>query len=396
MATSATATLPELTQGYSGTHAGDAPSRDRASAEELHPGLPAPLPAGEHIVWQGAPRAARLARQIFHIRLVAAYFAILAVYRAADVLQDGRGIGDAAFGVLLVVGCGALVIGLFELLAWLSARTTVYTITNRRIVMSVGVALSKTVDIPFKEIESLHLQAGFDGVGNISIELKNGDVIPYFILWPHMRPWHLRHPQPMLRALPNAPEVAADLARRLAAVARAEEEAGEAGAAPTPSELERIAAQSAVTSEIRASERRAKIPLLACAGLVIMTLIAVSWVQLNQTASERVTAPAEVYQLSFTPLEADRFAVVDATRGETVTRVEPGRDGLVRNALRSLDRVRKLRGLPVDAPYQLVIWDTGRRTLSDLGTDRHIPLDSFGPTNFGALADLLKLGSGGT
>ena len=37
-------------------------------------GLPGVLPAGEHIVWQGAPDAHVFARRALHLRWIAAYF----------------------------------------------------------------------------------------------------------------------------------------------------------------------------------------------------------------------------------------------------------------------------------------------------------------------------------
>ena len=48
------------------------------------PGLPERLPEGETILWQGAPMAQSFARYAFHIRAVAAYFALLAVWHLAD------------------------------------------------------------------------------------------------------------------------------------------------------------------------------------------------------------------------------------------------------------------------------------------------------------------------
>ena len=42
---------------------------------EAAPGLPEPLPAGERILWQGAPDWRALAVHVFHVRKLAAYFA---------------------------------------------------------------------------------------------------------------------------------------------------------------------------------------------------------------------------------------------------------------------------------------------------------------------------------
>ncbi len=367
-------------------------SKDGTAPDSLQKGLPAPLPFGEHIIWQGAPRGHSLSRQVFHTGLVAAYFAILAVWRAASTLQDGGGTTDAVIAAALAVGTGALVIGILELLGWLNARATTYTITNRRVFMRVGIALTNTIDIPFKTIDSIQLKAGSNGVGNISIKLKSGSIIPYFILWPHARPWHLKHPQPMLRAVPNVHEVARILVSQLEAATRAD--AGTTVPADEhPVQTASEAEPAEAPSPVEAAENRLRVPLLAAGALILMTIVAVGLVQLSKPDLDRTAGqtPQTIYELSFKDIGSDRLAVIDTGRGDTIAIVEPGRDGLVRGALRGLNRARERRGLPVDAPYQLVIWDNGRMTLSDLETKRHIPLDSFGPANTGALAALLRL-----
>ena len=351
-----------------------------------HPGLPAPLPPGEHIVWQGAPRGHNLARQVFHTRLIWLYFAILAIWRAAAVIEAGREFGDIVLAVLIVGACGALVVGILELLAWLSARATVYTITNHRILMRIGAALTKTIDIPFKVIDQVDLKAGANGTGNISIKLKDDAAIAYLILWPHVRPWRLRRPEPMLRAVPNVRDVAAILASRLRASAAAEA-GNEVLAQDAP------AASEAPASAEPSPAGTARVPLIAAAALVALSLLTVVWFQIvDPRAAPQVSrSPIAVHELRFVDLEDDQIAIVDAGVGETIAVIEPGGDNLVRNAVLSLTRTRDRRGLPIDSRYQLVHWDTGRVTLSDLETDRHIPIDSFGPTNSGALARLLSL-----
>lgn len=360
-----------------------------------HPGLPAPLPRGEQIVWQGLPRWHSLARQMFHTDIIAAYFVALAAWQAVAAYHDGHSLAKVAFAAVLILGTGALVIGLFELLAWLSARATIYTITNRRIVMRVGVALTNTVDIPFKVINALQVRAASSGVGNICVGLKSGVKIPYFVVWPHARPWRLRQPEPMLRALPGVNEVATLLSAQIEAADRASELGTEdlpvaEPAAQTPDEAER--------ADARRPPAETRPMLFGAAALVLLTLVSVGWIQLSGSVSERFAgqSPERVYELSFSDLGGDRLAVFDIESDETIGIIEPGQDGLIRGALRGLKRTRDRRGLPADAPYQLVFWDSGRLTLSDLGTDRHVPLDAFGPTADGVLSALVRLKDGGS
>ncbi|MBK1696336.1 photosynthetic complex putative assembly protein PuhB [Rhodovibrio salinarum] len=179
------------------------------------PGLPKRPPEGEEILWQGAPSARSLGRFLFNLRLIALYFGILAAWGAATAISDGRGILDAATSViwLAVLGIGA--IALFQGFAWLVARTTVYTITNRRVVMRIGVALPITYNVPFRVIDTASLKEHKGGAGNISLQLREGNNIAYLRLWPHVRPWHFKQAEPTLREVPNARHVAEILANAL-------------------------------------------------------------------------------------------------------------------------------------------------------------------------------------
>jgi hypothetical protein len=58
-----------------------------------------------------------------------------------------------------------------------------------------------TINIPFRLIESAECRRFPDGTGQISLRLTRPDRIGYFHLWPHVRPWRLRYPEPMLRGL---------------------------------------------------------------------------------------------------------------------------------------------------------------------------------------------------
>lgn len=186
--------------------------------EPVH-GLPEVLPAGERIVWQGAPHWQRLAIDALHVRKVLVYFALLIAWRIADVLGGGGGAVDALLAAAWTLPLAAVAVGLLLLIAWLMGRSTVYTLTNRRVVMRVGVVLSISFNLPLSRIASADLRCHADGTGDISLALAGPERIAYLHLWPHARPWHVRRPQPTLRALPQARRVAAKLADALAASA---------------------------------------------------------------------------------------------------------------------------------------------------------------------------------
>lgn len=171
-------------------------------------GLPGYLPEGEEIVWQGAPDWRVLARSAFHTRWIAAYFAALALYGVASGSLLGAGI---------TVGAGVACIALLYLLSWAIARTTVYTLTNKRVVLRIGVALNACFNVPLKLVSNAEFRPLDKGHGDIALSISSGR-IGYALLWPHARPWKLKEPQPMLRALPDAQKVAEMLVKARAAI----------------------------------------------------------------------------------------------------------------------------------------------------------------------------------
>lgn len=164
-------------------------------------GLPGHLPPGETLLWQGEPSWRKLAVQVFHVRSVAAYFAVIALWRVLVGVSDGVPPVAIVQGVAVLVLMAALVVGLLTGYAVLIGRTTVYTITDRRVVIRGGVALSKTWNLPFTILRSAAVREDRDGGGDVSLELAQGNRIAYLMLWPYARPWRLSQPQPLLRAL---------------------------------------------------------------------------------------------------------------------------------------------------------------------------------------------------
>lgn len=178
-------------------------------------GLPEALPAGETQLWQGSPDALLMARQALHLDLLLLYFGALLAWRGLRSWYDGEPLGQTVLAMAGMLPPIVLALGLIGTLAWLMARSTVYTITNRRVVMRVGVVLSITFNLPFAQIAS----AGFrqrGQAGDIVLSLAGSDRIAYLHLWPHVRPWQLKRTQPMLRALADAKAVAQTLASALA------------------------------------------------------------------------------------------------------------------------------------------------------------------------------------
>lgn len=182
------------------------------------PGLPGLLPKDERILWQGSPDWRVLARTAYHTRLVAGYFVGLAAWSVIAALLRGiNGLADLS-GLALTAMFGIVAVGLLNLLAWGAARSTLYTLTNRRIVIRIGVAFSKCINLPLSLVGNVGLALRADGTGDLPLALTGSRKLGYLALWPHARPWRVSTPEPMLRAVPNATDVAALISRACLAV----------------------------------------------------------------------------------------------------------------------------------------------------------------------------------
>lgn len=179
-------------------------------------GLPQALPPGERMLWQGAPDWRVLARDVMHLRALSGYFAALLAWRAVSVFSDTGSLAQSALAVLWPAPLALVAIGLLALIAWIIGRTTVYTLTDKRVVMRIGVVLGITFNLPYSQIESAGLRTGRDGSGDLTLVLADTDRIAYVHLWPHARPWHVKRTEPMLRAVPDARRVASILSAALA------------------------------------------------------------------------------------------------------------------------------------------------------------------------------------
>jgi PH (Pleckstrin Homology) domain-containing protein len=177
---------------------------------EPTPGLPAPLPRDETLLWQGAPRWWPLARRAFRVIWVASYFAALALWHGLSTWSLTHHWWATAQAAGLSLLLGSAVVGLLSFVAWGSARATVYSITNRRLVIRHGISLPLTLNLPFSKVLAVDLCAHRDGIGEIAFRLHRQQRIGYILNWPHVRPGCFIQPQPTLRAI-DAPEKVAEI-----------------------------------------------------------------------------------------------------------------------------------------------------------------------------------------
>ncbi len=229
------------------------PSGDGTESSERIHGISEPLPPGERVLWQGTPAPLSLGRRAFHANAIVVWFAVFAVWQVASTRADGATwsaslasalslTGPLVAGVLIVLGIGM----------W-SAYTSIYAITDRRVVMRVGMVLPITFNVPLGLVERASIRRYRDGTGDIALALSGNDRIAYAVLWPHARGWRFRRPEPSLRCVADLEAAAQALGSALAAQQQG------ALAAAGASQVEAIAPVAA--PELAGGRPRSEVPV---------------------------------------------------------------------------------------------------------------------------------------
>ncbi|SLN32381.1 photosynthetic complex putative assembly protein PuhB [Pseudooctadecabacter jejudonensis] len=170
-------------------------------------GLPEALPEGEHILWQGSPSVLRLARDAMKLNWVIAYFVLLTVWRvgvSSTFVPMDQALAHGVPFVVIGALCCLLILGL----ATMQARSAVYTLTNKRVAMRIGAALTMTLNLPYTQIGNAGLDLKRSGHGTLAFELIGDVRFSYLMTWPHARPWVFAKTQPAFRSIAEAEKVA--------------------------------------------------------------------------------------------------------------------------------------------------------------------------------------------
>jgi hypothetical protein len=153
-----------------------------------------------------------MARNTFRVHWLAAYFLVFLMTRVGLAVAHHDALSATLFSpVILALSC----LGVLSFIAWLHARATVYTITSRRVVLRIGVAIPTTWNLPFARLASADLIVRQDGDGDIVMHLKAPDKVAWLHLWPHTQPWHLSRARPTLRTIDDPRRVADLLSRSI-------------------------------------------------------------------------------------------------------------------------------------------------------------------------------------
>lgn len=178
-------------------------------------GLREALPEDEHVIWQCSPGAVSIARHALFASWVAGYFAILALSAAVAVLRDGGSIAAAFSASWHLIAIGAVTTAALTAIGALIRRSTVYSITSKRVVMQVGMAVPLQLNLPFNKIASADIKLYADGSGDIALTPAEKLPVSYIHLWPHVRGLFVLNPRPALKSIENARDVSALLVKAM-------------------------------------------------------------------------------------------------------------------------------------------------------------------------------------
>jgi hypothetical protein len=170
-------------------------------------GLPESLPEGEEILWQGQPDWWALARESLALYWVAGYFVLLFLWRVIAEIGT-MPVSQAAVASSFFLVLGAVVCALLMITALVQAKSAVYTVTNRRVALRIGAALSMTLNLPYTWIGNANVDIRRSGTGTIAFELLGTTKFSYLLCWPHVRPWRMARTEPAFRCIPDAAKVA--------------------------------------------------------------------------------------------------------------------------------------------------------------------------------------------
>jgi hypothetical protein len=175
------------------------------------------LPDGEYIVWQGIPDEKALARRVFYSIHISIYLATMVAAHTSYLIMRGDSLADWSGMLILQCGAALIVLALISGLAKLYQKSTIYTLTNERLVILTGAAFSVIIHIPVNKVQAADLREFRDGTGDISVTVASDEKLYWLLLWPSVRSWWSRPVRPLLRNLKD-PRLAAEA---LAKVARA-------------------------------------------------------------------------------------------------------------------------------------------------------------------------------
>ena len=165
------------------------------------------IPNGESILWKGRPSLWGFSWNLFGLKWITLYLSMLSIVSVARFFASDF---YTAFYVdflpffLSGIFASIILIGL----AATQTYSTVYIITENRVIIKTGAALSFLISMPFKKIKEVNLHKRGASIGTISFELLSEKRVPYISCWPSVRPWKFKRTQPAFSCIGSVDEVA--------------------------------------------------------------------------------------------------------------------------------------------------------------------------------------------
>ncbi len=139
--------------------------------------------------------------------------------------------------------------------------------------------------------------------------------------------------------------------------------------------------------ENRALPRGVFVGVAALIGFTFLVVAAARFGGVGTQTPAQVAV--ESLQLRFEDRQDGAVVVYEAREDRLLTVLEPGDGSFVRGVLRGLARERRRQDIGARPPFRLVRWADGHLSLEDPSTSQEIALNSFGPSNAQAFAEIL-------
>jgi hypothetical protein len=166
------------------------------------------LPQGEQLLWQGQPERHALAARAMYLKYIAFYLVALIAARTGYLILDGESVATWSGMLAWQVLASAFVMLLIVGLAVVYSRTTRYSLTNERLIIKTGAAITIHINLPLQQITAADLREYSDGTGDITLQVSRAEKLYWLLLWPNTRSWWIRPLRPVLRGLKDVQTVA--------------------------------------------------------------------------------------------------------------------------------------------------------------------------------------------
>lgn len=173
-------TCPDCSREVS-TAAPACPYCGRPNAPALAAPVAAQAPAAEQTLWRGSPSWLLLLGKIIWLVLAATVLPAVLVWANNRFLPDPAAMRIVWFVVAAVILWRAVGV----VIALMRIRSTLYTVTNQRLIIESGIAEKTVEDIDLRYIDETHFRQRIVermlGIGNVTI-ISSDKVAPQFVL----------------------------------------------------------------------------------------------------------------------------------------------------------------------------------------------------------------------